>query len=120
MSKSAIHFPEYEVFGKYMREAREEMKFSRAEVGSALELAESSIRQVEYGHHGVYLKDAIVIANLLGFSLSSVQSDCAALPATKLSKRRVIEARELEMKKLIDMVQEMTIEHEETKKALNE
>lgn len=117
MTAPKVLFKEYEIFGNYVRDGREAMGLSQAELASLMDLSEGSIRHIEHGRQGVYLRTALQLSCALGFSLSSIQTEIPKKDAQEL-KEKIFELKRIRLDKKIDEVKALNKEFEEIKKAL--
>jgi transcriptional regulator with XRE-family HTH domain len=105
-------FKEYRIFGNYVREARKAMGLSQSQLGKLVDLSEGSVRSLELGRQGVYLRTAIQMANALGFSLSSIQTDVAEGQAASEIKEKMLAMKREDLDKQIKKVTELNKQYE--------
>jgi transcriptional regulator with XRE-family HTH domain len=110
-------FVEYKFFGSALKEAREAQGLSQTQLGEIFELARSSIASIESGKQGVYLRQAIQMANLLGFSLSAIQTDLADRESTRELRQKLLDLKKRDVDAALNLVKEKNKEYEIAKRA---
>jgi len=72
MTTPAKTYKEYRLFGQAVRQARIDRGLTIAQLGELVGLHESSMRCIELGKQGIYLRNAIQLSNLLGINLNAL------------------------------------------------
>lgn len=69
---------EYAIFGQVLKKNRLKKKYSQQKLAELSEIARVSIANIETGNQRVMLRDALILAHVLDFSLDDVRTEVVA------------------------------------------
>lgn len=118
MMRAKVFYKEHKIFGQMVREARQKMQLSLEEVGEALDLHPGSLRQIELGYQGVYLRNAIQLANALGFSLSDLQKRASEGEAANEIKKKLLEIKKTALDEKIAEVRTLNDQYQKIERMM--
>lgn len=69
---------EYSIFGRVLKRHRLKKKYSQQKLAEEVDLTRVSIANIESGKQRIMLRDALLLANALEFSLDEVRTEISA------------------------------------------